>query len=546
MIIHEHPDDAVLALASDLLDLKKKNQRIQINGRDKYYYLSAYEYFVRTHTLQDLWFMIRVVLGWHFLDEILVGKEMMSFQYGEDNYNCDNLILYPRGHGKTMFSIAKMIHHPLVDQDCALINISSTAENSQQIGATWSDIITGNDMLKAAFPDILPSKDLKTLRWGKSGYYLPNRKPRRDPTLMCLSVGSKLSGKRGDKLIVDDIIDEAFNNPQGLKKCEDFFKVCLPIVAPHGVFEMLGTRYSDGDLYGKLLEGTLLGKQGRFKCLVKSCFENDDIKKAIPIYQQKARWTSKLLSGFTSKQLLNEKQTLGNFFNAQYRNNPAPDEDQTINYSDLTYYTKKELPEFGNVIKVGVEITGGGRPIYQTLLEEAELIDCLIPADEISNPRRVGESKIDRIISVLDPVISQGRLKVTEEQCPKKDPHDGTLGYEIRRLGVAKHDDIVDALHNNILHVSKNYFPREGDPCPIYISVDLAWNDKKESDFTVALALTLLPDETYMVLDYIRFKEKSPRVIANRIIEFYRKWDVKSSSNSTKWNASNSLAFSYK
>jgi len=108
------------------------------------------------------------------------------------------------------------------------------------------------------------------------------------------------------------------------------------------------------------------------------------------------------------------------------------------------------------------------------------------------------------------------------------------LGYEIRRLGVAKHDDIVEALSLIPIHLIDGAKPHEDQPAHLYISVDLAWSEESASDFTVFFAAALDCQTSLWALDYERFQTRSPSVIATRLINFFLKWNARSNKSKKK------------
>jgi hypothetical protein len=222
-----------------------------------------------------------------------------------------------------------------------------------------------------------------------------------------------------------------------------------------------------------------------------------------------------------------DKQRVKNppFFDAQMRNDPKPSERMDIKISDINIYTPRELPKLGTVRAMGVEITGGGLPIYQGLLEHCEQMKIFLPLTEISNPRKVGLKKSDRIIAAIQPLTHSGRLHIQQWMLGDESSRD-TLGYEIRRLGVATHDDIVDALHNVPTHLSNGTLPQgPQEPAHVYISVDLAWTEEKRADYSVAMAVAVDHSGNHYVLDYDRFQISSPTGIYDRLIKFYRKFE---------------------
>ncbi|RMH37994.1 MAG: hypothetical protein D6694_12755 [Gammaproteobacteria bacterium] len=489
----------------------------------------VYKQVFRHLILTDLWFLIRVVLGWHWFDEHLHGKILMRHWFGNrgEKEERDKLTLIPRGHIKTMMQQARLVQYILRFPNRAVLVASGTEDLAKDVGRAISTILKDNKILQELFPDILPNSDNPAKFWGAKGYSLPNRKPRTDPTLYCCSTKTNIIGRHPDLIVWDDIVVDRNNNPAGRKEVLNFVNQCKALLPPHGWIEALGTRYSDADIYNDIIEKKVLGNRGYFDCLIMSCYKNDDPNQG-PIFPSKVRWNAPpdCVSGFSIDLLERKRMDMGAFFNAQYRNDPVPEEEQILDWRNIQTYKKGEEPPFSKCFNVAIEIEGGGKPIYEVIKEYAEEMSIDIPLLPIKRRRQVGVSKHDRIISGLEAIVNNGRLFL-QDWMFGEDIHDtDSLVYEIRRIGAAKHDDIVDCLNNIQEYLVKDLYPAKGQPADMYMSVDLAYSEKKTSDYTVIMAVAVDSDGQYWVLDYDRFKIKSPRGIAERVIRFYNKWNA--------------------
>lgn len=514
LILHDKPDAAMRRIVVEL-------ERIKREG-----YTSDYWKEVAKLCTTDPWFLIRVVLDWGFPCEDLHAKRIIPFV--AKHYDQDVGIFIPRGHIKTLTFSALTIFEILRNPNCAVLIASATEKLTQDTAKLISNTLLKNPLLQGAFPELLPSSKTESQLWGKDGYALPNRKDRIDPTLFMASLGANVTGRHPDLIWPDDLLIPANNTPAGYVKIENFFNECKALLPPHGRLWVTGTRYNDADPYGKILEGKLLGNKGPFNTLVLSCYENDDEKQA-PIYVPKVRWNMQIESGYSHKLLEQKRKELGVFFNAQYRNNPLPDSDQIIRLSDINVYDPKDLPRYGRCMGLGIEITGGGRLIYTNLEEECEKLKISLPLRELTTPRKAGLKKSDRILSTLEPVVRQGKLYL--KAWMKGDGADSdSLGYELVRLGVAKHDDIADALHNVISQMACGLYPTHRELPHLYIAVDPAFSEKERSDWSVIIAVVIDQSANIWVADYERFQVASPTTICHRIIQFYQRMTTQVSS----------------
>lgn len=519
MLIHDNPDQAVRDFGRELATLTKKQRNEAIRER----------------CLIDLWFLIRYILDWGYLDEHLHGQELMRFHY-EDSQPTDTLMLLPRGHGKTLFSAAMMIHDILTDPNIAILSVTATQDLAKGIGSLVGDTLRYNPYLRDAFPEVLP-KEGQTLKvWGVKGYELPNRKPRIDATFRPASLSTAVTGSHPDKIYIDDITGKENNTPEGWSDGLKFIRESYRLLPDYGILKWSATRWHDGDPAGMAVAGTLRGKQGPFKVLLKSCFNEDDPTKA-SIYPQKVRWnmSEDKPSGFREDLLIEEMNdpspAARAFFSAQMRNNPIPEQDIPIDVDSINLYGKgrqiESHPALGPVKLVGIEITSGGHFVFNTCEEKKREIKSPIPLEKISHERKVKTSKADRIKAVLEPVINSGRFFAPIDTVPEDQTLEDTLGYELRRLGAAKHDDIADAIHLALKYLAEDVVPSKGELPHVYIACDIAYTEDEANDHSVLAAIAIDWKAQVWLLEYDRFQSKSPTTQCQRIFNFYLKWNSK-------------------
>lgn len=477
----------------------------------------------------DEWFLVRDTFNWGWLDENLLAEDLLGFYHKHERE--DTAVFISRGHGKTLIEMARVVRRIINNPHTAILYASATEPLANDFGKTVGQILLGNTKLRNAFPRIIPKSANDCERWGKDGYELPNRRPRIDPTLACISIQSNRTGYHPDEAFVDDLVVLQNNNPTGWAKAEAFIQNLIMLLPPDGVMHITGTRWGDGDPYGKIIRGAICGKSGRpFNVLIRSCWQDDNPAKP-PTYPRKIRWNMDHESGYTHEQLLAmrrppEEGGLGVFFDAQMRNDPAPEDRQPIKINYINRYGSEELAKLLPVSQpraFGVEVTGGGRVIFSALREKAEKLRFNLPLIEVTQTRTQGETKADKILASLEPVVSSGHLWCQEWMLRDPDTP-GTLGYELKRLGVGLNDDIADALHCIVTHLAGKVAPAEGERPHLYLHADLAWTEKKRGDWTVTMAVAVDRQSNFWVLDYDRFQLESPSGICDRLIEFYRKW----------------------
>lgn len=524
-IWHKDPDEAIREKCRYLEKVRKTDGA------------SAYWALTRELLKTDPWFLMRVALEWGWLDDKLVGSNFIKHiatHWGEDIG-----ILFPRGHGKTLPMSAMCISAICQNPDIAILEISRTEGNADKIGLFISELLVGNDFLQQCFgrkynkkDGFLPSSVTECSLWGKEGYTLPYRKkPRIDPTLLCIPLKGAKAGKHPDIVWLDDPTEEENNNERGWEQVAKCVQGCWFLLPPEGFFLWTGTRWDDKDPLGRAVEGKLEGKHGKFHFIQYSCYEDDDPTKP-PVYPLKVRWNMDKASGYTHEMLEAKRKPVdeggfGEFFDAQMRNDPAPADRAVIRLADIQRYTPEQLPKLGPVRYMGVETSGGGLVIYQGLQEKVEALKLNIPLVPMENPRKAGVEKSDRIVAAIQPIVSQGRLYLQEWMLGEDGAKKESLGYELKRIHKAAHDDIADALHNAILHLIQKTLPSlPTELLHTYISVDTAYTEKARSDWTVAITVAVDSRGNHWVIDYDRFQSSTPSVIHERLISYYQKHET--------------------
>lgn len=523
LVWHDQPDAAVIQICRNLEILNREQ------GSE------AYWAECRRLCKTDLWFLMRVVMQWGWLDEDLVGTQFIKAiaEHTTEGGKLDKAIIMPRGHGKTLPMSAVCVNDILNNPDTAILNLTRTEDNALKFAGLVGEHLISNPFLQRCFakkhnPEtgFLPSAVSECKLWGKDGYSLPWRKPRIDPTLLAISLKAAKAGKHPDWIYVDDPTEAENNAPDGWAHVIEMINGLKMLLPPDGYIVWSGTRWHDGDPLGKVERGVFHGKQGPFKILKRSCYVNDNPNNP-PTYPRKIRWNMTKPTGYTHEALEamrkpEEEGGLGEFFDAQMRNDPIPSERALIKVKDINLYDAADQPKTTDVKLMGIEVTGGGLPIFNGFKEYCDELKINVPIYEIVNPRKVGISKADRIVTALQPLVDSGKIWAQDWMIGDESATEG-LGYELRRIGKATHDDIADALHNLVTHLCKDITPkREGDPADLYISVDLAWTEKQRSDFAVAIAACKDHKGNIWVLDYDRFRISSPTGIYQRLLAFYQ------------------------
>lgn len=477
----------------------------------------------------DLWFFMRYAMRMNMMDEILHGRTLMKHYaktiYKNDGVGCDLMTLIPRTHCKTTFASAFLTQEIINDVNISIGVVSGTEPLAKNISKLIADTLTDNEVLQEAFPDLLPNANNPPKNWGIRGYFLPTRtSPRTDPTLKVGSVTSNLTGTHPDILLLDDIV---FSDKESdLEASEQCFIEALGLLGATGKVIINGTRWSDKDLYGKILDGRYTGNLGGYETLVMSCWADEH--KTKPVYDKKVRPDTEKTSGFSREDLARKRINNVKFYNCQYLNEPSPEEDQQMKVSDIQIYKPDETPVYTKALVIGAEIVGTSITFPVLFRKVADDYNLGIYLQEIRPKRSEAggpkdQNKLEKIFFTLAPIIQEKLLYVQQWMIDGK--YD--LAYEIKKFGSAKNDDIVDALHMIPMYMSSGIRPGADRPAQAYVVADLAFTESEDADWTVFMAVAIDHKNRHFILDYKRYKQKNPIQIAQDLIKFFQQINSK-------------------
>lgn len=537
-IVHEEPGVVYERQVKVLQALKNQY------GDDVYYQ------HVRELCLKDLWFLLKFVLDYKFLDDKFHGVDVMrhlrSSLMGHHGKPADIMTLIPRAHCKTTMISGFIIQEILNNPDVAIAIVSGTEKLARFMSKLIADVLLHNETLQRCFSDILPSAKNLTTKWGLQGYFLPNRRPRVDPTLAFGSATANITGTHPDLLIFDDLVYS--NKPRDLEISNNAFIEAMGLLPSHGRIIINGTRWHDGDLYGKILDGVYTGNLGPYLAFVRSCWNRETSKPGSgimrPIYPKAYRNGMTVETGFSRDDLLRKKHNDPEFFNCQYLNDPAPETDAQMKASDVNVYeTDEELPLYVKAGCIGVETTGPSITFPNVLRQTLSDFGINVYVQEITIARSGSKSvsKRDRILATCLPIFTGKKLWV------KKWMMNDKIGLveQAKRLRAAKHDDCIDAFHMIPAYMSCGIFPEDKHAANLYICCDLAFTTNTDSDYSCIMAVAVDSRCNYWVVDYKQMRESNLVTLANEVIKFFQKVNARGIDPSYNRSRKPTLGMSY-
>jgi predicted phage terminase large subunit-like protein len=158
----------------------------------------------------------------------------------------------PRGHFKTTLAIASAVQWLLNYPNIRLFFGAGKLDRASDSLVAVKSHFQHNPKLRRLFPEFCPppNKD-----WGTTTEFtLPNRtKVLVDASCVAFSMDSIKAGPHCDVMFIDDAVHaDNIRTPELLQNVIDRFIFMRSIVEPYGYIHVIGTPYSDSDLYAWL------------------------------------------------------------------------------------------------------------------------------------------------------------------------------------------------------------------------------------------------------------------------------------------------------
>jgi hypothetical protein len=209
-------------------------------------------------------FFAKEILGYDLVDYTLPLHQKMALQA---TARCNTLTLVPRGFLKsTLLTVAGTIWHNLhYPEECVLIG-SWTLNNAKKFLSEIEGHYRKNERFRALFPEFCPA------HWTEEGtqeqFTLPNRKkPRKEASIEVCGADQTVASRHYEVINVDDAVVKENVPPWAtedtmLKVWEWFrsLRAVLKTVAECYYTRVIGTRWHDGDVYGKIINDTDLAR----------------------------------------------------------------------------------------------------------------------------------------------------------------------------------------------------------------------------------------------------------------------------------------------
>lgn len=208
--------------------------------------------------MKDLYVMCDRVLGFNAAN---YGSDMNRRLHGFICGRLDNRKakrqgwMIAREHLKTqVITIADSIRRIAIDPNPPAVIISGVLGNAvKMLGAIKAQWDT-NEKLQWLYPYRLPDK--RKHQWNQDVLEFAGRTViQKDPCLEARGADSELTSAHWNWAKFDDIVGESNSaTDEQLAKTIGWWRKAQPLLTPNCELDIIGTRYSDGDLYGHLMD----------------------------------------------------------------------------------------------------------------------------------------------------------------------------------------------------------------------------------------------------------------------------------------------------
>jgi hypothetical protein len=151
--------------------------------------------------------------------------------------------------------LSEKIYPANLGPDSRILIGHETAGMAQTFLYEITNHFTGNELLMALFPEIIPS--LKLHRMNRTELELPRSKPWKEATFSTMGVGGKSQGYHFNYLFLDDLIgDKAADSETEMATAKNWVDGIQPFFSLFSKDKIMfsGTRYANDDLYDHLFE----------------------------------------------------------------------------------------------------------------------------------------------------------------------------------------------------------------------------------------------------------------------------------------------------
>lgn len=325
-------------------------------------HLTPKEKEIRTLVYNDIVAFVKWIAPYFMLSDHHI--EMLRFLTNE-NAKTHQLLLVPRGHGKSQIMTFFTVWNIIKDPRITILYASSTATLAEQQLHSIKTLLEQPKIFKF-FPNLINKEEGRREKWTQQNIKVdhPIRKVFgiRDDTITIAGVGKGITGLHFDMLVLDDITapntDADPWTQAGRDKVERWVSQAASILNAGGSVKIVGTRYHPKDIYASVMsiKEPILDEEGN---VVDEISVYEKLEKVVEVDGEFLFPRRKHIDG---KYYGFDMQTLNKIkaqyidktqFYAQYYNTPDDPDNKFIDENNFQYYEKSHLNFVINEWRIG-------------------------------------------------------------------------------------------------------------------------------------------------------------------------------------------------
>lgn len=212
--------------------------------------------------LSSLYLFAKYCLGYHDLTEATHLPMAEALQATTKR----KLICVPRGCFKsTLSTIAYPMWLLLHNPNLRILIDSELYSNSKNFLREIKAQFESNKAVKRLFGEF------KGSMWNEGEIIISKRdKPLKEPSIACSGIGAGKTSQHYDVIIADDLSSyQNCKNPELAQKTIDHYRLYTSLAEPDATIVVIGTRYSENDIIGFIIQNELEIKDGNIEELKK-------------------------------------------------------------------------------------------------------------------------------------------------------------------------------------------------------------------------------------------------------------------------------------
>lgn len=314
---------------------------------------------LRQDAINDLETFVRLVAPFQVIGHCHRDLARWIMENEEEN----KLILWPRDHNKSRYAAFYTLWRTVRQPEITIIYASVTTTKAAEMLQFIQNIID-TPTFRRYFPELVKRDKNKRARWTTETVIVdhPNRKKAGvvDPTIYTAGIGTKITGKHADLIVLDDIVvfeNSVREGQSGRDNVQSWLSQVSSIASITGNSTrfVVGTRYHPKDAYSIMVNTEYevyndVGEVIETKDLYKVNQANVEVENEYLWPRQQAndgKWYGmdrNVLSRKKAEYIANGETT--QFF-AQYYNDPNNKDSAPISRDLFKYYDKEEIEESG-------------------------------------------------------------------------------------------------------------------------------------------------------------------------------------------------------